>query len=230
LSDVAKGVRRVAGFSNSYIVEEPDGGLTLVDCGFQPSGDKILAEVAAMGKKPSDVTTIVLTHGHQDHSRGAAKVKAATGAKLAAHKAEVDYLTQESRYPTAGGAMRVMTGLMGLFVRVSPVEVDVVLNGGEKIGRLAATHTPGHTPGSIVLVDDETKSLFSGDTVVTGKQGLLGPNRSFTMDMAEANRSIVKISELRFETVLPGHGDPFTSADAPRLVGELAKASLHPLY
>lgn len=222
MPEVARGIRRVPGFSNSYIVQEPDGALTLIDCGFQPGGEKILEEVASMGRKPADVTMIVLTHGHQDHSRGAAKIKAATGAKLAAHEAEVDYITQKSAYPPAKGAMRLMGGLMGAFVKVSPADVDVRLKDGDRVGRLAVTHAPGHTPGSIVLVEQETGCLFSGDTVGSSNGEPVGPNKSFSMDMEEAKRSIAKISQMKFQTVLPGHGDPFTSPDAPLLVGKLA--------
>jgi glyoxylase-like metal-dependent hydrolase (beta-lactamase superfamily II) len=223
LSEVAKGIRRVTGFSNSYIVEQPDGKLTLVDCGFQPGGEKILAELTAMGRKPGDVTTIVLTHAHVDHARGAQKMNTVTGAKLASHEAEVGYVTQTSKFPRAKGAMGVISLIMGLFVRVAPADVDVKLKEGDKVGRLAVVHSPGHTPGSLVLVDEQTKTVLTGDTVVSGKNGLMGPNKAFTMDMPEAMRSVAKISGLTFETVLPGHGDPFTSADAPQQVSKLAK-------
>lgn len=223
MSEVAKGIRRVTGFSNSYIVEQSDGKLTLVDSGFQPGGGNILAELTAMGRKPGDVTTIVLTHAHVDHARGAKKMKELTGAKLAAHEAEVGYVTQASKFPRAKGGMAVMSLIMGLFVRVAPAQVDVKLKEGDRVGRLAVVHTPGHTPGSLALVDEETKTVFTGDTVITGKSGLEGPNKAFTMDMPEAMRSVGKISTLRFETVLPGHGDPFTSADAPQQVSKLAK-------
>jgi glyoxylase-like metal-dependent hydrolase (beta-lactamase superfamily II) len=222
MPEVAKGVRRIPGFSNSYLVEQPDGKLTLVDSGFQPGGDKILAELASMGRKPEDVTTIVLTHAHPDHSRGAKRLKAATGAKLATHEAEVAYVTQASRFPRAKGAMGLISLIMGAFVKTASAEVDVVLKEGDKVGRLSVVHAPGHTPGSLALVDEETKAVFTGDTVVSGKRGLMGPNKSFTMDMPEAKRSIAKIAGLRFETVLPGHGDPWTAPDAPQQVSKLA--------
>lgn len=222
MGEVAKGVHRVSGFSNSYIVEQPDGKLTIVDSGFEPDAKKILAELASMGRGPRDVETIVLTHGHQDHSRGAAKLKAATGAKLAAHQSEVEYVSGKKKYPPAKGAMRLFTGILGAFVKVEPAEVELALSGDERLGRLLVVHVPGHTPGSIALLDAETKSVFSGDAVVSGKGGLVGPNRSFTMDIEEGKRSLGKLSTLSFETVLPGHGDPFTAADAPRRVGELA--------
>jgi glyoxylase-like metal-dependent hydrolase (beta-lactamase superfamily II) len=222
MSEVAKGIRRVKGFSNSYLVEQPDGKLTLVDCGMQAGGEKILAELTSMGRKPDDVTTIVLTHAHSDHVGGAKKLKAATGAKLAAHEAEAAYVTRDSKFPRAKGAMGILSVIMGVFVRVAPAEVDVRLKEGDKVGRLGVVNSPGHTPGSIVLVDDETKSVFTGDAVVSGKGGLMGPNKAFTMDMAEALRSVAKISGLRFETVLPGHGDPVKSPDAPQQVAKLA--------
>jgi len=222
LPEVAKGIWRIEGFSNSYLVEEADGSLTLVDCGFQPGGEKVLAEIGSMGKRPGDVKTIVLTHAHQDHARGAAKLKQATGAKLACHEAEADYVTGRSKYPSPTGAMRIMLAIMGVFVHVPPAEVDIKLKDGDQVGRLTVRHTPGHTPGSVVFLDSQTKSIFSGDTVTTGKEGLSGPNRAFTMDMAEGKKSLAKISAMKFETILPGHGGPVTAADAPQQVAKLA--------
>jgi glyoxylase-like metal-dependent hydrolase (beta-lactamase superfamily II) len=221
MPEVANGIRRIEGFSNCYLVEEEGGSLTLVDCGFQGGGQKVLEEIGSMGKKPGDVKNIVLTHAHQDHSRGAARLRQVTGAKLACHESEVDYLEGRSRYPSRG-AMRLVSAILGLFVHVAPATADVKLKDGDQVGRLSVRHTPGHTPGSVVFLDSQTLSVFSGDTVVTGKEGMEGPNKSFTMDMAEAKRSLVKISTMRFETVLPGHGGPVTAADAPQQVAKLA--------
>ncbi|NMH90982.1 MBL fold metallo-hydrolase [Pseudonocardia bannensis] len=46
--------------------------MTLVDAGPKPAPPRIVAGLAATGKRPSDVTRIVSTHAHPDHGGGAA--------------------------------------------------------------------------------------------------------------------------------------------------------------
>ena len=47
------------------------------------------------------------------------------------------------------------------------------------------------------------------------------PGAQFTEDMDEAKRSIAKLAELGFETLLVGHGDPIENG-ASAAVAELA--------
>lgn len=80
-------------------------------------------------------------------------------------------------------------------------------------------HTPGHTPGSISLYDPVRRLLFAGDAVrfVNGK--INGPPERFTLDMQQAIQSIQKISQLDFDVMLSGHGEPL-KPDASERVKE----------
>ena len=84
--------------------------------------------------------------------------------------------------------------------------------------------TPGHTAGSISVLDAGAGILVAGDALRTdaGKPSLPGPQ--FTVDMAEAKRSIVKLGGLSFETLLPGHGDPIERG-ASALVAQLGASA-----
>jgi glyoxylase-like metal-dependent hydrolase (beta-lactamase superfamily II) len=219
------GVHYVDGSNaNGYVVEESDGSLTLVDAGIQGDGKKILSYVTTkMMRKPSDVKTIVITHCHVDHVRGAAALKAATGAKVAVHEADADFVSGKASYPPPGGAVGFLFRLMSPFFHLTSVEPDLRLKENDRIGRLIVLHTPGHTPGSISLYDKENRVLFVGDTARFLKGKLQGPPTQFTPDMGQARASIERLSELDFEVMLSGHGEPLKSKDAPQMMKELPK-------
>jgi glyoxylase-like metal-dependent hydrolase (beta-lactamase superfamily II) len=76
--------------------------------------------------------------------------------------------------------------------------------------RLEVLHTPGHTEGSVCLVDRESGILFSGDTLFTGGWG--------RVDLPGGDRDAMVASLTRLATlpdglrVLPGHGSATTIA------------------
>lgn len=225
MTNIVKGVELVDGSNaNSYLVEEGDGSLTLVDAGMQGDGKKILQHITAtMKRKPSDVKTIVLTHCHIDHVRGAAALKEATGAKVAVHEADADFVAGKKKPLPPRGAMGFMFRLMSPFFHATPVEPDIRLKENDRVGRLMVLHTPGHTPGSISLYDGEGRVLFVGDTARFQKGRLMGPPPQFTQDIGQAKAAIERLSRLDFDVMLSGHGEPLKSKDAPRMMEELSK-------
>ena len=220
-----RGVHHVDGTSaNCYLVEEDDGTLTLIDAGMQAGGGRILDFLSStLNRKHSEVKTIVITHCHVDHVRGLAGLKAATGAQVAVHEADADFVSGKAQYPSPGGAMGLLFTVMSPVFRTTPVEPDMRLKEGEAVGRLTVLHTPGHTPGSIALLDKRDKSLFVGDTARFLRGRLEGPPRQFTPRMDQAKASIERLSSLDFEVMLSGHGEPLKSAEAPRMMGELSR-------
>jgi len=227
VTEIVKGLQYVDGSNaNSYLIEESDGTLTLVDAAMQADGKRILEFIKSkLNRKPSEVTTIVVTHCHFDHIRGLAAIKAATGAKVAVHEADADFVSGKRRYPSPAGAMGLAFSLMSPFFKVTPVDPDVLLKEGDTVGRLAVFHTPGHTPGSISLYDGQDRVLFVGDTARYLKGRLEGPPPRFTQRMDQAKASIERLSSLDFAVMLSGHGEPLRSPDAPKMMNELSKKS-----
>lgn len=225
MTEILKGVHYVDGSNaNSYLVEESDSTLTLIDAAMQANGSKILEFITSkLNRKPSDVKTIVITHCHIDHVRGLAAVKNATGGRVAVHESDADFVSGKVPYPSPGGAMGFAFRAMSPIFRATPVEPDLRLKEGDTVGRLAVLHTPGHTPGSISLFDRQDKLLFVGDTARFLKGKLEGPPRQFTPRMDQAKASIERLSTFDFEVMLSGHGEPLKSPDAPRMMNELSK-------
>jgi glyoxylase-like metal-dependent hydrolase (beta-lactamase superfamily II) len=225
MTEILKGVHYVDGSNaNSYLVEEGDGALTLVDAGMQANGSKILEFITTkLNRKPSDVKTIVITHCHVDHVRGLAALKTATGGRVAVHESDADFVSGKAPYPSPGGAVGFLFKVMSPVFKATPVEPDLRLKEGDTIGRLAVLHTPGHTPGSISLFDRQDKLLFVGDTARFLKGKLEGPPRQFTPRMDQAKASIERLSALDFEVMLSGHGEPLISSEGPRMMNDLSR-------
>ena len=78
----------------------------------------------------------------------------------------------------------------------------------DNIAGLVCIHTPGHTPGSICLLEPSLNILFAGDTLRFDGVKIEGPPPQFTLDMGEAQYSIKKIATLDFDIMLSGHGIP----------------------
>ena len=156
-----------------------------------PSLDWIRAELDARGWT---LKLIVTTHGHWDHSGDNALVAEHTGARIAVHSLDAHRLTNPSP----------MWAPFDIPPCVPAVELA---EGGEiRFGdiRLAVLHTPGHTEGSVCLLDKDGGRLYSGDTLFAGSFGrvdLPGGSPDAMLESLDRLR--------RFDDplqVLPGHG------------------------
>jgi glyoxylase-like metal-dependent hydrolase (beta-lactamase superfamily II) len=170
----------------------------VVDTGNPGSTDQIASTLQALGVGWSDVQHVILTHSHNDHvgSVGDA-VGRAPGAKLYAGAADIAAIS-------------------------APLAIEAVGEGDDVFG-LEVIETPGHTPGSISVIDHDAGLLIAGDALNGNAAGtdILGASPRFSSDMAAANESIRKLAGLSFDTAAFGHGNPFTGA-ADRAVASLA--------
>ena len=73
-----------------------------------------------------------------------------------------------------------------------------------ELGELTVIHTPGHTAGSICLLDGSREALYSGDTVFA--DGFFGRYDMPTGSLRMLVESLGRLSELKVEALLPGHG------------------------
>ena len=79
---LAQNIYRIPTFGdyiNTFALVDADGQVTLIDTGLKSAPKRIIAALAAIGKRPQDVTRIVLTHAHLDHAGGARRLLEETG-------------------------------------------------------------------------------------------------------------------------------------------------------
>lgn len=225
--ELVEGIHKIDGVNaNVYLVLDEDE-LTLVDTGMPRNAGKIRDYVGKMSKEPSRITRIILTHCHMDHTGSAKELKTLTNASVAVHQEDADFVAGKRTLPFPKGAIGILFKVASPFFKPTPIQPDLVLHDGDRVGRLTVIHTPGHTPGSISLYDSERKVLFVGDAMryVDGK--ISGPPKQFTLDMDKALQSIAKISELEFDMMLSGHGEAL-KPNASHMVKRFYKSLQNP--
>ncbi len=220
--EIVPGIHQVDGVNgNCFIIVRDE--LTLIDTGMPGNRAKIVKYIQdVLKREPSEIKTIVLTHFHVDHVGDAFDLKELSGAKVAIHEADADYVSGRKTQPVPrGGIGMILKFLMPLFFRSKPVEPDIKLGDGDTIAGLTTIHTPGHTPGSICLFDPASKIMFAGDLLrFDGINIKTGP---LTLDPGEVKKSINKIAAIDFDIMLSGHGIPLRP-DASVKVREFAKS------
>jgi glyoxylase-like metal-dependent hydrolase (beta-lactamase superfamily II) len=207
---IVEGVHWIEGVNgNCFLIVDND--LTLIDTGLPRSAKKIIKYISQeLHRKPSELKTIVLTHHHVDHVGGARDLKNRTSAMVAAHPEDAGFIDGTKRAPRPKGGIGVLFKLLSPFMRAKKVKVDLLLNEGDSIAGLKVVHVPGHTPGSIALLDPARKVLFTGDALTFRDGRVTPPPARFTTQPELAKRSIAKVKSLDFETMLAGHGEPLT--------------------
>ena len=208
--EIVEGIHRVdeasanMAHSNVYLLIEGNE-LTVIDTGTAGNAKKIVDYIQKIGWQPSRVSTIIITHCHMDHAGSVKELKDLTGAKVAVHEEDADIVSGKKPQPRP---KNVLLRAVSSFIKIAPVQPDIILKDNDKIGQLTVIHTPGHTLGSIALLDEEKKVLFAGDTLRFDGEKLSGSSEHFTLDMKRAKESIGKISALSFDIMLCGHGEP----------------------
>lgn len=185
------------GFVSAYVLVR-GGEAAIVDTGTSGSADAIEASLSGGGIDWSAVGHLILTHHHGDHVGSAADVM--------------------DRAPAAAG----YAGAEDVGSITVPRPLTAVGDGDDIFGLRVVT-TPGHTAGSICVLDPVGGILVAGDALGTSGGKPILPNAQFTDDMTQAKASVVKLGGLTFETLLVGHGDPIESG-ASAAVKELGAA------
>ena len=85
---------------------------------------------------------------------------------------------------------------------------------GDHVFDLQIVTTPGHTAGSISVLDPAGSVLVAGDALRVTDGRPAYPDGQFTEDMEGAKASVAQLAGLAFDTLLVGHGDPIEGGAA----------------
>jgi glyoxylase-like metal-dependent hydrolase (beta-lactamase superfamily II) len=194
-----------AGKFHAYLVEGAEHA-ALIDCG-TGFGD-IRSHVVTLTSRP---VVALCTHGHWDHIGGAHRFE-----QVGIHQSEADALRRPRVADSAAQFLRNLqqesdggppAATLDDF-HVEPVEPAFYLEQGQVIDlgdrQLQVWHTPGHSPGSVCLLDEAERLLFCGDILYEGAIYL----HLAGSDPARMLQSYEMLAEMAWDInlVMPGHG------------------------
>ncbi len=185
--------------TNCYVAScEETLEAVIIDPGFdnKSAAEEIVSYVDQKGLK---LKFILDTHGHPDHVCGNGIVKERFHVPIEIHENDAYLL---------GEPGRELSRLFGFDCHSPPA--DVFLRDGDSVRfgheTLKVMHTPGHTPGSIVLVGE--KEVFTGDTLFSGSVGRTDLPGSSPRAMVLSLKKLLGLSN--HCVVYPGHGSATT--------------------
>lgn len=161
----------------------------IVDPGYYPDADKLLAALNTEGLSPENIDIVVLTHLHLDHT-------------LNVHlfpKAKVYCKLISNNYP--GQSQNLIEGFL--------VQVD--LSDGLKLAKdVEILLTPGHMDGhiSILVNTPEGKVVVAGDALAKEILADISQKPLLFNNLEEYDNSRRKILAIA-DFVIPGHGPMF---------------------
>jgi hydroxyacylglutathione hydrolase len=172
--------------ANCFIVGVKGEGMVI-----DPGGNAE-AILQTISESVLEIKIIVLTHGHSDHIAALRDVQDKTGAAVAIHSEDADFLETSSQF--------------GISYR-TPHPPDRLLHEGDTIDigetRFIVIHTPGHTPGSICLLASD--KVFTGDTLFyRGIGTTLMPGSSRRQLIESIKTRLIALPDSTI--VYPGHG------------------------
>lgn len=197
--------------ANTYVIK--DELTVLIDPGLENYLGQRLKEMQDDGIDPKDIDVIAITHLHPDHCGATAALKEISGAKVALHPLQQEYLdimAEESRKFLGVGIAKEFSADLVLEERLSLGSIE-----------LKVIHTPGHSPGSICFYAADKKMVICGDLVF--EQGVGRTDLPFG-NMDELRNSFETVSTLDTELLLPGHGRIIEGGSNVKRNYELIKA------
>ena len=201
---------------SSVVLLRAHGRLALIDTGNMSMRTMLIKRFAERGLKPADITDLLLTHSHHDHSANWTmfpKARSVIGADELAWSLTVPW----GETPVPELYMRELNGWP---------TVHKAAEGEEIFPGITAHLAPGHTPGHLVFVmhAPERDVIFCGDAA-KNRAELVSGKTDMTYDADVSRASIDAIWAMWRKQpgniVVPGHDVPMVLENgAIKYIGE----------
>jgi glyoxylase-like metal-dependent hydrolase (beta-lactamase superfamily II) len=203
------------GHVHAFLIDDGNE-LTLIDTLFERDARLVFAAIRRLGRNPTDIKRIAITHGHRSHLGGLAALNRASGATIHAHEWEADIISGDRRAQPVSllpkQSPRLLPFQIGLFLgrpKHAPCPVDELLDEGDAIGPLHVIHAAGHSPGHLAFHWPERRFLIAGDAVATWPELCAGWT-AFNLNKKQHHDSLRRMAALDADIVGVGHGEPIT--------------------
>ena len=190
---------------NCYVVSDDTGDCVVIDCGAYYDNERA-AIVNYIRDNQLNPVHLLVTHGHLDHNFGNNTIYDEFGLKPEASEMDDNLMRALGRQAEVMYSMRLNYDFP---------EVGKHLTANETITfgthKLRVLTTPGHSRGSICLVCDAEKVVFTGDTLFRMSVGRTDFEGGSTQQIIDSLHRLAKLPDDM--VVLPGHGPQSTIGD-----------------
>jgi glyoxylase-like metal-dependent hydrolase (beta-lactamase superfamily II) len=205
------------GVDHCYLIQ--DKGIIMVDGGAPKKVKEFTKTIEKIGITTRDIQLIILTHGHWDHIGSAKEIKELTGAKIALHHLEKEWL-EKSLKPMPPGVTtwgRILSKIMTMFlpfISIPGTNVEIVIgNEGLSLEEYGipgkVIYTPGHSCGSVSVLL-ETGEAFVGAMAMNMFPLRFSPGLPiFAEDLLKLKESWESLLDQGAKMIYPSHGEPF---------------------
>ncbi|MDQ3525147.1 MAG: MBL fold metallo-hydrolase [Chloroflexota bacterium] len=205
----------------AYLVEGPHG-LALIETGPSTVRENLEAGIRDAGYGMEDVSHVIVTHIHLDHAGGVGGLaRAYSHLRVWVHPVGAPHLIDTSKL--VNSAARIYGDDMGrLWGNVEDVPEDQVVVVEDRVAidvggrKLVPYFTPGHASHHLALLDEQTRSLFSGDVGGVRMQGTgvpIPPMPPPDIDIHAWRTSIDLMIGIEPERLLLSHFGAFTDIE-----------------
>lgn len=189
IQKVADGLHVIIGSGGNVAVLVSDEGVAIVDDKFDRNVPEILAKVKSVTDQP--VRFVLNTHHHGDHTGGNAQI-----GKTAAIVAHANARANVVKNSQPGAPHVTFEDQTRLYL------------GGKEVRALHLGR--GHTNGDAIIYFPQHRVIHTGDMFVRGAPFIDYANGG---SAKEWDKTLAKVLELDFDTIIPGHGAVSKRAD-----------------
>lgn len=188
---------------STIVLMRGHGRVALVDVGTFGMRNLLIAGLARRGLAPADVTDVILTHSHHDHSINWTLF---AHARIVIGDVELTWSVKEPWGSTPVPELYVEK------LQHWPT-TELAADGATVLPGMTAHIAPGHTPGCLVfhLQGEQHDIIFTGDAA-KNRAELVSGDTDMTYDKAVSAASIAKIWDLwrarPGSVLIPGHDLP----------------------
>jgi glyoxylase-like metal-dependent hydrolase (beta-lactamase superfamily II) len=226
--------------TNVYFVGELNSSWSLVDTGTPNSAQRIRRAAEQRFGPGARPASILLTHGHSDHSGSALELAQMWNVPIYAHRLERPFLTGKAAYPpkdtSVGGAMAMLSRFLPSAIMNLGERLQDLPEAGDVPGLPGWTslYTPGHAPGHVVFFLRSEAILLAGDACTTmdldsywglilQQRRICRPPAPYTCDWDQAERSVRCLADLQPQVLGCGHGKPMSGTAVSAGLAALAR-------
>lgn len=148
-----------------------DGMAAIVDTGTNYSIPMLVEVLCQKGIVPEQLAYVIVTHVHLDHAGGAGEaMRCFPNAKLVVHPRGARHMVDPSRLVAGTVAVYGEAATRAIYGEILPVDAARVIEAGDGFSldlngrKLVFLDTPGHARHHFCIYDEQSRSIFTGDT------------------------------------------------------------------